>query len=158
MHPHLKPKRQGYRPKAKVAAVQLVPELDFYGVTGQDHHTTGGATLTTFIASRGKIGMTLKVSNFVGYATWIIDSGAFDHMTCDKYYFIELSSLPVSYVTNVNDEAFPVLGTWSVRITPTLHLHNVLYVSDLSHHLIFVPQLNTESQCLITFYSMYVIF
>ncbi|PRQ21141.1 putative RNA-directed DNA polymerase [Rosa chinensis] len=106
----------------------------------------------------GKIGMALKVSNFVGSDTWIIDSGASDHMTYDKSYFTDLSSPPVSYVTNANGEAFPVLGSGSVRITPTLELHNVLYVPDLSHHLISVPQLNTESKCSVTFYPMYVIF
>ena len=158
LNPHLKPKRQGYRPKAKVAAVQLVQEPDFYGVVGQDHHTVGGAIPTVSIAGRGKIGMALKVSNFVGSNTWIIDSGASDHMTYDKSYFTELSSPPVSYVTNANGEAFPVLGTRSIRITPTLQLHNVLYVPDLSHHLISVPQLNTKSKCFVTFYLMYVIF
>ncbi|PRQ17544.1 putative RNA-directed DNA polymerase [Rosa chinensis] len=158
LNPHLKPTRQDYRSKAKTATVQLVQEPDFYGVVGQDHHTTGRAIPTASFASRGKIGMALKVSNFVGSDTWIIDSGASDHMTYDKTYFTELSSPPVSYVTNANGEAFPVLGTGSIRITPTLQLHNVLYVTDLSHHLISVPQLNTESQCSITFYPMYVIF
>ncbi|PRQ58292.1 putative RNA-directed DNA polymerase [Rosa chinensis] len=102
--------------------------------------------------------MALKVSHFVGSDTWIIDSGASDHMTYDKSFFTELSPPPVSYVTNANGEAFPVLGSGSVRITPTLELHNVLYVPDLSHHLISVPQLNTESKCSVTFYPMYVMF
>ncbi|KAM5565144.1 hypothetical protein ABKV19_019261 [Rosa sericea] len=39
------PKKKGYRPKAKAAAVQLVQEPDFCGVAGQDHRTTGGAGL-----------------------------------------------------------------------------------------------------------------
>ncbi|XP_061995754.1 uncharacterized protein LOC133713736 isoform X2 [Rosa rugosa] len=43
LNPHLKPKKQGYRPKAKAAAVQLVQEPDFYGVVGQDHHTAGSS-------------------------------------------------------------------------------------------------------------------
>ncbi|XP_061998951.1 uncharacterized protein LOC133716253 [Rosa rugosa] len=34
LNPHLKPKKQGYHPKAKAAAVQLVQEPDFYGVAG----------------------------------------------------------------------------------------------------------------------------
>ncbi|PRQ56848.1 putative transcription factor interactor and regulator CCHC(Zn) family [Rosa chinensis] len=53
LNPHLKPKKQGYRPKAKAAAVQLVQEPDFYGVVGQDHHTAGGVTPTASIAGRG---------------------------------------------------------------------------------------------------------
>ena len=100
---------------------------------------TCAGTPTTSIVGRGKIGMALNVSHFVGSNTWIIDSGASDHMTYDKSYFHELSPPPVSYVTNANGEAFPVLGKGSVHITPTLQLHNVLYVPDLSHHLISVP-------------------
>ena len=108
----------------------------FYGVTSQDHRTTGGATPTASIAGRGKIGMTLNVSRLVNYDTWIIDS---DHMTYDKSYFTKLSPPPVSYVTDANGEAFPVLGTCSIRITSTLELHHVLYVPDLSHHLLSIP-------------------
>ena len=37
-------------------------------------------------------------------------------------------------------------------------LHDVLYVPDLSHHLISVPQLNTQSRCSVTFFPLYVIF
>ena len=143
------------RSKAKAAAVQIVQEPDYYG---QNHPLECGGIPTASIAGRGKIGMTLNVSHSVGSNTWIIDSGASDHMTYDKSYFNELSPPPVSYVTNANGEAFPVLGQGSVHITPSLQLHNVLYVPDLSHHLISVPQLNIESKCFVTFYPMYVIF
>ncbi|XP_062000220.1 uncharacterized protein LOC133717519 isoform X2 [Rosa rugosa] len=47
------PKKKGYRPKAKAVAVQLIQEPDFYGVTGQDHHTVGGAAPTASIAGHG---------------------------------------------------------------------------------------------------------
>jgi hypothetical protein len=106
----------------------------------------------------GKIGMAFKISNFVGSDTWIIDSGASDHMTYDRKYFITLSTSNVSYVTNANGESFPVLGIGSIRVTPTLVLHDVLYVPDLSHHLISVPQLNAQSLCSVTFFPMYVVF
>ena len=53
---------------------------------------------------------------------------------------------------------FPVLGIGSVRVTPNLVLHDVLYVPDLSQHLISVPQLNAQSLCSVTFFPMYVIF
>lgn len=59
-------------------------------------------------------------------------------MTYDKSYFTKLSSPPVSYVMNNNCEVFLVLGTRSVRITPTLQIHNILYALDLSHYLIFI--------------------
>ena len=78
-------------------------------MTGQDHHTSGGATPTASMAGRGKIGMALKVSNFIGFDNRIINSSTYDHMTYDKSYFTKLSSPPVSHVTNAIGEAFPVL-------------------------------------------------
>jgi len=93
-----------------------------------------------------------------GEDTWIIDSGASDHMTYERSYFTHLSSSHVSSVTNANGETFPVLGTCSIQITPSLTLHNVLYVPALSHHLISVPQINAQSKCSVTFFPMYVVF
>lgn len=93
-----------------------------------------------------------------GEDTWIIDSGASDHMTYERSYFTHLSSSHVSSVTNANGETFPVLGTGSIQITPSLTLHNVLYVPALSHHLISVPQINAQSKCSVTFFPMYVVF
>ena len=102
--------------------------------------------------------MAFNISHSGSSDTWIIDSGASDHMTYDKSYFTILSPPPVPYVTNANGEPFPVVGTGSVRITPTIELRNVLYVPALSHHLISVPQLNADAQCSVTFFPMYVIF
>ncbi|KAK2654008.1 hypothetical protein Ddye_013864 [Dipteronia dyeriana] len=61
--PHFKPKKQGYLPKAKAIAVQLVQEPDFYEVAGQDHHTACGTIHTASIAGLGKIGTGLKLHN-----------------------------------------------------------------------------------------------
>ncbi|XP_062006607.1 uncharacterized protein LOC133723756 [Rosa rugosa] len=77
LNPHLKPKKQGYRPKAKAAAVQLVQEPDFYGVAGQDHHTAGGATPTASIAGRRKIGSSHQGDNRSGVSEGqVVPSGS----------------------------------------------------------------------------------
>ncbi|XP_061988264.1 uncharacterized protein LOC133706741 [Rosa rugosa] len=71
------PKKKGYRPKAKAAAVQLVQEPDFYGVAGHDHHTTGGATPTASIAGRGKIGSSHQGDNWSGVSEGqVVPSGS----------------------------------------------------------------------------------
>ena len=135
------------------ASVQLVQEPDFYGVGGQD--------LTTGMCSqekRGKFGIALKISDFTGGDTWIIDSGASDHMTFDKSFFSSLSPSPIQEVSNANGVSFPVLGIGSIQVTPTLVLNNVLYVPALSHHLLSVSELNSQSKCSVTFFPMYVIF
>ena len=117
------------------AAIQLVQEPDFYGVEGQDH-TKGNVPLTE--ENRGKIGIALNVSDFTGSDTWIIDSGASDHMTFNSSLFTSLSPSSIPHITNANGESFPVLGTGSVIVTPTITLHHVLYVPALSHHLMSV--------------------
>ncbi|XP_062011619.1 uncharacterized protein LOC133728233 isoform X1 [Rosa rugosa] len=71
------PKKKGYRPKAKAAAVQLVHEPDFYGVAGQDHRTTGGATPTASIVGRGKIGSSHQGGNRSGVSEGqVVPSGS----------------------------------------------------------------------------------
>ena len=131
----------------------MVQELDFYGVGGQDlieqNLTTG---------KRGKFGIALQVSDFTGEDTWIIDSGASDHMTFDKSLFSSLSPSPVSKVSNVNGVYFPVLGIGTIPVTPTMVLTNVLFVPALSHHLLSVFALNSQKKCYVTFFPMYVIF
>ena len=135
------------------AAVQLVQEPDFYGVGGQD---LTEQNLTT--GKRGKIGIALKVSDFAGGDTWIIDSGASDHMTFDKSLFSSLSPSPVSKVSNANGVYFPVLGIGTIPVTPTMVLTNVLFVPALSHHLLSISALNSQNKCSVTFFPMYVIF
>ncbi|PRQ35370.1 putative RNA-directed DNA polymerase [Rosa chinensis] len=137
------------------AAVQLVPEPDFYGIAGQDP-SQGNVSLTK--GTRGKIGVALHVSDFTGSDTWIIDSGASDHMTYDKSFFMSMSSPSISHVSNANGASFPVLGIGSVQVTPSIVLHDVLYVPSLSHHLLSVSQLGSQNKCSVTFYPMYVIF
>ena len=120
--------------------------------TSTHHHSAA------VMAGHGKIGMALQISSFISADTWIIDSGASDHMTYDKSYFHHFTTPNVSSVTNANGASFPVLGTGSIRVTPSLELHNVLYVPALSHHLISVPQLNAQSNCSLTFFPMYALF
>lgn len=107
--------------------VLLVQNLDYYGLEGKDRTNVAGPPSVSLVG-RGKIGITLKFFDFVGEDTWIVDSGASNHMTYDRSYFTHLSSPTMSTVTNANGEAFTILGTCSVQVTPSLTLHNVLYV------------------------------
>ena len=113
------------------ATIQLVQEQEpnFYNVEDLDQ-TMGNVSLTQ--ENGGKIGVALNVSGFTGSNTWIIDSGASDHMTYDKSFFVKLSSPSITYVSNANGESFPVLGIGSVQVSPSITLHNVLFVPSLS--------------------------
>ena len=140
--------------KGKSEASQI---LRFYGIEGRDL-SKGNVSLTKTKETRGKFGVALHVANFTGGDTWIIDSGASDHMTYDKSFFVSMSSSSISHVSNANGASFPVLGIGSVQVTPSIILHDVLYVPSLSHHLLSVSQLSSQNKCSITFYPMYVVF
>ncbi|PRQ48694.1 putative RNA-directed DNA polymerase [Rosa chinensis] len=153
-----RPRRQDNKPKGK-AVVHLVQDQDYSAVTKPDHTNFAGKdTASISRGGNGKVGAALKFSSFTGGNTWIIDSGASDHMTYDRSFFLFLNPPSISSVVNANGDSFPVLGIGSIRLTPSLTLHDVLYVPDLSHHLISVPQLNTQSRCSVTFFPLYVIF
>lgn len=64
----------------------------------------------------------------------------------------------ISSTINANGDSFSVLGIGSIPITPSITLDNVLCVPALSHHLISVPQLNSQNKCFVTFFPMYVVF
>lgn len=97
------------QPNRGHVVVQLVQNLDYYGVEGQDHTTVVGPPSVSLVC-RGNIGIALQISDFVDEDTWIVNSGTFDHMTYDRLYFTHLSSSIVSSVTDANGEALPVLA------------------------------------------------
>ncbi|KAG8362844.1 hypothetical protein BUALT_BualtUnG0031300 [Buddleja alternifolia] len=86
--------------------------------------------------------------------TWILDSGATDHIThC-------LSSLHSSQAFSIPQSAHLPDGTIShithvgtVPLTPFLTLHNVLYVPTFRHNLLSVSKLAHDYQCVISFTS-----
>lgn len=62
------------------------------------------ATIVGFVAKSGMSNSALSHLVFTGNSYWIIDKGATDHMTCDRYKFSHLSSsCSKSAITNVND-------------------------------------------------------
>ena len=63
---------------------------------------------------------------------WIVDSGATDHMTCDRFKFNQLSSnCSMSTVTNANGVSSPIVGTGTIPLSPSLNIKNVLFVQNL---------------------------
>lgn len=114
------------------AAVQLVPEPDFYGIEGQD------VSLTR--ETRGKFGVALHVSDFTGSETSMIDSGASNHMTYDKSFFMSMSSPHISHVSNANGVSFPVLLLGLFRLHhPLFYMMCFMYLRFL---IIFCLYLN----------------
>ncbi|CAL2238911.1 unnamed protein product [Prunus armeniaca] len=70
-----------------------------------------------------------------GSNTWIIDIGAFDHMTYDAKFFDELSSNTRDpYITSANGLPSPIFGEGTISLTPTLSLSQDLKTHDMIGH------------------------
>ncbi|CAL2278325.1 unnamed protein product [Prunus armeniaca] len=72
-----------------------------------------------------------------GSNTWIIDTGASDHMTYDTKFFDELSSNTCDpYITSANGLPSPITGEGTISLTPTLSLSRALLVPNIHFNLL----------------------
>ena len=74
--------------------------------------------------------------------TWIIDTGASDHMCHNENLFIQTQILPKAHhVTLPNGHVVNVHKVGSVRIHPDIILHNVLYIPQFKYNLLLIGKL-----------------
>ena len=100
--------------------------------------------------SLAQTGMCLNSKNFnasktVGLSSWIVDSGATNHMTQDSTIFETYK--PVSSnqkITVANGNSVSIAGQGDAKITTSLPLKNVLHVPKLSINLISFHQLTKD--------------
>ena len=114
-------------------------------------------TLSYSLAQKGNSLTTtcLSVNSKFDYS-WIIDSGATDHMTSCPKLFSSYSLCACNKNFKIADSSFPVIvGIGTVKLTPLLILHDVLHVSNLSCNLSFISIITSDHQCQANFYSSY---
>ena len=86
-------------------------------------------------------------------STWVIDSGATDHMTCNSSLFTTFQSHPsTSNITLVDESTSCVLGPWTIHPTPLITLTYVLSLPQFSFNLIYVSKLTHTLNCSISFF------
>ena len=84
--------------------------------------------------------------------TWIVDSGATDHMTGNRGLFKTLRLCPENLRVKVaNGVVTKVAGIGSVLLTEHLEVHNVLFVPALTCNLISVSKLIKGKRCRVIF-------
>jgi len=77
--------------------------------------------------------------------TWIVDTGASDHMYNNKNLFISLKTLKkTSSVVLPNGKCVFVTHTGSVLINSGLVLHAVLYILSFKYNLLSVSKLSSQ--------------
>ena len=85
---------------------------------------------------------------------WIVDSGAFDHMTGDATIFYTYSPCPNNLTVRIADGSLSkVAGTGSVVLSRDLTLNSVLLVPNLDCNLLSISKLTKEKRCITNFSS-----
>jgi hypothetical protein len=95
---------------------------------------------SAMLAATGRDGKALSTSTFVMNNTWIIDSGATEHMTCDSRQVPSLKTSAQTEVNVANGNVIPVIREGTVSLTDTMKLDTVLVVPSLNYNLLSVAQ------------------
>ena len=109
------------------------------------------AAKSAFIASIAQIG---NVSTYLTHSLcpWILDSGAFDHLSGNKDLFSSLTiTSPLPKITLANGTQTMAKGIESTCPLPSLPLTFVLYVPNSPFNLISINKLIHDLNCSITF-------
>ena len=123
----------------------------FQSVHSQKSLKSVFTSITTLVES-SKINTCFISSSF----TWVIDSGAIDHMTGNSTLFITFQSYPsTSNVTLVDGLTSCVLGSETIHLTPRITLTYVLILAQFSFNLIFVSKLTRTLNYSISFFPDY---
>lgn len=112
---------------------------------------TAGKSGTAAVAQKGNFLYALNTSKGK-IESWIIDSGASDHMTGDLTLFSSYSPCPYNYTVRIADGTHSkVMGKGSVIISPHITLESVLYVPELDCNLLSISKITRDLKCVAKF-------
>jgi hypothetical protein len=95
-------------------------------------------------------GIAYSLSNST-YGSWIIDSGASDHICSSLSFYDKYQAIAPIQVKMANGSISYAKFSGTVKLFDKLFVHNVLLVPDFSLNLISVPKLTQQSQCNVVF-------
>ncbi|KAK3004629.1 hypothetical protein RJ639_019506 [Escallonia herrerae] len=85
--------------------------------------------------------------------SWIIDSGATDHMTSCSHLFSTYTPCARNKKIKIADGSLSAIArTGSIVLSPSITLHNVLHVPKLSCNLLSISKLTNDLKCQANFY------
>ena len=88
--------------------------------------------------------------------TWVIDSGAIDHVTGIRSQFQSYSFTTDRRVRIADGSYNHIAGKGTVCVLPNLSLSFVLHVLSFSFNLLFVSALTKHLNCCVSFYPYFV--
>ncbi|KAM2669596.1 hypothetical protein EV1_005625 [Malus domestica] len=113
---------------------------------------------SAMIVAAGSDGKALITSISVMNNTWIIDSGATEHMTCDSRQVPSLKTSTQTVVNVAKGNDVPVIGEGTVSFSDTMKLDTVLVVPSLNYNLLSVAQITLALHCLVIFWPYFCVF
>ncbi|CAH9138265.1 unnamed protein product [Cuscuta epithymum] len=91
--------------------------------------------------------------------TWIIDSGASEHITCDITNLFNVSTHSSEPAVRIpNGELVPVSAVGSLYLSNGFHLRRVLFIPQFQCNLLSASRLTGDLNCTLTFFSDFCIF
>lgn len=123
-------------PAGVIQSANVITAQDRVGLTGLSDNQWH--TLVTMLNKKKQHPTSASPTGMCFLNSWIVDSGATNHMTSDLSFLSDVK-LPDGRFSYASKQG-------SVSISSTLVLRNVLLVDGLHCHLIFVSQLNRDSQ------------
>ena len=86
--------------------------------------------------------------------TWIIDTGASDHIVSDSNLFLSLKSLPISQSMKLpTGDIVQITREGMVKLSPSLELKDVLCVPSLNLNLLSISKFTKIHNCIAIFFS-----
>jgi len=117
--------------------------------------TSNSAAFTSFagidnVSQSGSLCLLSAISDWDN--TWIVDTGANDHMCNNKNLFANFKTLEkTSSVVLPNEKSVSISLAGSVQISPGLVLYGVLYVPSFKYNLLSVSKLSRQQNCYVVF-------
>ena len=113
---------------------------------------------TANVAHSGIIGKASVFSATSKNRTWIIDTGASDHMTRDSSKLKSVLPFSQSVISTTNGSTSLITGEGYVILSNTLTLDTVLVVPSLEYNLLYVSQITSTLAYTVTFWPSFCVF
>ena len=113
---------------------------------------------TANVAHLGIFGKASVFSATSENRTWIIDTGASDHMTWDSSQLKYILPSSQSIIFTANGSTSPITGEGSVILSNTLTLDTVIVVPSLEYNLLSISQIISTLACTVTFWPSFCVF
>ncbi|KAK9673306.1 hypothetical protein RND81_12G159200 [Saponaria officinalis] len=119
------------------------------------HRTTLAAGTQAVPSSSNFAGTSAKHPVFFAcHSSWILDTGASDHMCYNKNLFSDITAIPQPYVISLpNGHSITINSVGTAPLTPEISLHNVLFVPSFRYNLLSISKLAKQFNSVVSFTS-----